>query len=376
MTVNFQDFPHPGIRSLIPYKPGKSIEELAREKGITDIIKLGSNENPLGCSPLALSALRTMSPHTLALYPSPNNHPLIPKLAKKLHINSNQLFVSNGSDYIYTILLESFSLHQNKHILLHDYAFSTYEVQAHALNIPVRSVAIDEDWQVNINALIAACNEQTSIIFLANPNNPTGVLISQKKMKRLLENIPESTLLVIDEAYYEFASSQQDCNSIEWLAEHPNLVITRTFSKIYGLAGLRLGYAIAHPSIIDILQRVQLPFTVNQAALTTAHAALDDENFINSSLQTNAAGMQQMRAGYDALGIDYLPSACNFLTFNCKEDSVSLYNYLLDKGIIVRPLHPYKMNNYIRATIGTREQNTRLLDALRSYYHQGLLTFR
>lgn len=364
MEVDFQQIPHEGIRSLIPYKPGKSIEELAREKGLVDIIKMASNENPLGCSPMALSALRTMPPKVWATYPSPNNHPLFPHLAKKLGINTNQLFLSNGSDYIYTILMNAFSLHQEKHILTHDYAFSTYAIQAQSLNIPVKSVAINSDWHVDVTRLIDACNDKTSIIFLANPNNPTGTFIDQNDMKKLLKNIPATTLLVIDEAYYEFAVSQYSCNSIDWLEQHPNLVITRTFSKIYGLAGLRLGYAIADPSIIDILQRVQLPFTVNQAALTAAHAALDDHDFIQLSLQTNAEGMQQMREGFDRLGVSYLTSSCNFLTFDCKEDSLPLYNYLLDKGIIVRPLHPYKMNNYIRVTIGTKEQNNRFLKAL------------
>ena len=368
MAVNYQKVPHPGIRSLVPYKPGKSIEELAREKGISDIIKLASNENPLGCSPRALAAFRDMSPHILAMYPSPANHPLIPKLAQKHQVDTNQIFVSNGSDYIYTILLNSFVLHHDKHILVHDYAFSTYAIQAQTLNIPVHSVAIHDDWHVDITAIIEACTPKTGIIFLANPNNPTGVLINQQEIQHLLNSIPESTLLVIDEAYYEFAASHSNNNSIDWLAKHPNLIITRTFSKIYGLAGLRLGYALAHPSIIDIMQRVQLPFTVNQAALTAAHAALDDHEFLQLSLKTNAEGMEQIRAGFEDLDLEYLPSACNFFTFNCKEDGMSLYNYLLDKGIIVRPLHPYKMNNYIRVTVGTQEQNARFLEALKSYY--------
>lgn len=368
MAVNFQQLPHSGIRSLIPYKPGKSIEELAREKGISNIIKMASNENPLGCSPLALAAMQKMSSYALATYPSPTNHLLMPKLANKLRINPDQLFLSNGSDYIFNMLLTCFSLHNEKHILTHDYAFSTYAIQARSLNIPVHTVAIDSNWQVNISNLLQACNANTSIIFLANPNNPTGVLMDPKDIKHLLENIPKSTLLVLDEAYFEFAESQLSCNSIKWIEQHPNLVITRTFSKIYGLAGVRLGYAIAHPSIIEILLRVQLPFTVNQVALTTAHAALDDEEFLRLSLLTNAEGMQQISKELTLLDIDYLPSACNFLTFNCKEDSTLLYNYLLDKGIIVRPLHPYKMDNYIRVTIGTREQNTRFLEALNNYY--------
>lgn len=368
MAVNFQELPHPGIRTLVPYKPGKSIEELAREQGIGDIIKLASNENPLGCSPKALSALYEMSPQLVATYPSPANHPLLPKLAQKHQVDTNQIFVSNGSDYIYTILLNSFVLHHDKHILTHDYAFSTYAIQAQTLNIPVRSVAIHSNWNVNVTALVEACTPQTGIIFLANPNNPTGVLIKQQEMDYLINNIPENTLLVIDEAYYEFAAAHFQRNSIEWLVNHPNLIITRTFSKIYGLAGLRLGYAIAHSSIIELLQRVQLPFTVNQAALTAAHAALDDHEFLQLSLNTNIQGMRQMQAGLERLHLEYLPSACNFLTFDCKEDSMPLYNYLLQKGIIVRPLHPYKMNNYLRVTIGTVEQNSRFLEALNSYY--------
>lgn len=368
MSIDFQKLPHAGIRALVPYKPGKSIEELTREKGITNIIKLASNENPLGCSPLALTALRSMPSHLIATYPSPINHKLMPKLAAKLKIDVDQLFVSNGSDYLYSILLNCFALHNDKHILTHDYAFSTYAIQANSFNIPVRSVEIDINWNVSINKLIQACNEQTALIFIANPNNPTGLIIPQEEIKRLLEHIPKSTLLVLDEAYYEYAVSKMSCNSVDWLAEHENLVITRTFSKIYGLAGLRLGYAIANQSVINLLQRVQLPFAVNQAALTAAYAAVDDNEFLDLSVQTNLEGMIQMRGGLDQLNLDYLPSACNFLTFNCKEDGMSLYNYLLDRGIIVRPLHPYNMNHYIRVTIGTREQNNRFLNELTHYY--------
>ena len=266
------------------------------------------------------------------------------------------------------MLLYCFALHTGKHILTHEYAFSTYVIQANTLKIPARTVAINPDWQININNLIQACDAQTGIIFIANPNNPTGVLMGQNEIKYLLERIPESTLLVLDEAYYEFAASKLSGNSVEWLAEHPNLVITRTFSKMYGMAGLRLGYAMADPAIINLLQRVQLPFSVNQAALIAAQAALDDDDFIKLSLLINDEGMQQMRTGLDELNLSYLPSACNFLTFDCKEDGLALYNYLLEQGIIVRPLHAYKMNQYIRVTIGTREQNSRFLTALKSYY--------
>lgn len=368
MAIDFQQLPHLGIRALIPYKPGKSKEELTKEKGLTDIIKLASNENPLGCSPMALSALRSMSPHLLATYPSPLNHPIMPKLAAKLNVDVQQLFVSNGSDPIFGLLLNCFALHTNKHLLTHDYAFSTYAIQARTLNIPVVQVGVQPDWQVNVKALINACSKDTGLIILANPNNPTGLLIPPKDLKTLLENIPPSTILVVDEAYYEFAASQLEENSLEWLSQHPNLVITRTFSKIYGLAGIRLGYAIANPSIINLLQRVQLPFTVNQVALNAAHAALDDDEFLQLSLSTNRQGIEQVREGLKALKIQYLPTACNFFCFDCGEDSLKLYNYLLNKGIIVRPLHPYQMNQHIRVSIGTQEQNNRFLKALGEYY--------
>lgn len=370
MTINFETLSHPGIQSLIPYKPGKAIEELAREKGISNIIKLASNENPLGCSPLALHAINSLASQIIATYPSPLNHPLINKLAQKFNVNENQVFVSNGSDFIFNMLLNCFALHTNRHILTHEYAFSTYAIQADSLKIPVVTVKINSDWQVNVNHLINACTTDTALIFLANPNNPTGLLTSQKDIKYLLENIPESTLLVLDEAYFEFATHSMSCNSLDWLATHPNLVITRTFSKIYGLAGVRLGYAFAHPSVVSILQKVQLPFVVNQVALTAAYAALEDEEFIKKSLKINQDGMTQMRFGFDNLKINYLPSFCNFLTFDCQEDSMRLYNYLLDQGIIVRPLHAYTMNQYIRVTIGTKEQNSRFLDALNCYYNK------
>lgn len=370
MPIDFQQLPHAGIRNVTPYKPGKSIEELAHEKGLRDIIKLASNENPLGCSPLALEALHSMPSHRISSYPAPLHHPLMPKLAEHLHIDTEQLFLSNGSDYIYSILLYCFALHRDKHIMTHQYAFSTYEIQANTLGIPVTITPVNDHWEVMIDSLIKTCTTDTALIFIANPNNPTGLLIPQKDIKRLLEQIPESTLLVLDEAYFEYAQSELSCNSIDWLEKHPNLVITRTFSKLYGLAGLRLGYAIAHPMIIDLLRRAQLPFAVNQAALHAAYSALDDSAFVMNSLQSNQQGLTQVRQGFDALRLQYLPSSCNFLTFNCKEDGMKLYNYLLDQGIIIRPLHPYHMEQYLRVTIGTYEQNVRFLNALNDYYKQ------
>jgi histidinol-phosphate aminotransferase len=331
------------------------------------MLNLSRNENPLGCSPKALSALRTISPHTLATYPAPNQHPLIGKLAQQLKISKEQLFLSNGSDFIFYLLLKAFAKVPNTHVLLHEYSFCTYALSAKTLNIPVQTVPINADWQVNIQSLIHACDDKTSMIFLANPNNPTGRLIPACEIKAILDAIPPTTLLVIDEAYIEYAAPQYQFDSIDWLETHHNLIITRTFSKLYGLAGLRLGYAVAHPSIIETLQELQLPFTVNQAALAAANAALDDGEFIQLSLTTNAEGMAQLSNHFQQWHISYLPSACNFITFDCTKDSTLLYQHLLSNNIQVRQLHAYQMEHYLRVTIGTKANNELFLAVLERF---------
>jgi histidinol-phosphate aminotransferase len=371
MAVDFHQLPHAGIRTLTPYKPGKPIVEVAREFGLKDIIKLASNENPLGCSPRVMEALSALPNHLLATYPSAINHPLQEKLAAHLNTEPNQLILSNGSDYIYLLLFMAFALHTNKHVLTHDYAFSTYQIQAQGLGIPVVSAKIQANWQVDIQQLIDTCTKDTGLICLANPNNPTGTFIPESGILKLLDNIPESTLLVLDEAYYEYVQQDQKMDSIAWLKRYPNLVITRTFSKAYGLAGLRLGYAIANPDIISLLQKLQLPFAVNQIALEAGFVALDDAAFMEKTLQSYVSGMAQMRNGLCRLDIEHIPSTANFVTVDCAKDGLPIYQALLAQGVIVRPLHAYNMPNHIRVTIGTEEQNTRFLKALQTIFYPG-----
>lgn len=365
MSCDFYALTHPGIKSLSPYIPGKSIEEVAFEQGLTDIIKLASNENPLGCSPKALQALQQLTKDQLSIYPTSINHPLRHKLAHMYEIDTNMLILSNGSDSLFCSLLTCFALHRNKHILTHDYAFISYRIQAQTLNVPVISTPMLPNWEVDIEAMIAACDERTAIIFLANPNNPTGLLITEQNIKMLLDHIPKTTLLVLDEAYYEYSHSMTPSHSIHLLSQHPNLVITRTFSKAYGLAGLRLGYAMANSQIIDILYRLQLPFAVNQAAMQASIAALDDQYFLNQTLQCVKEGIEQLKIGLDKLGVTYLPTAANFITIDCQTDATPIYLALQRVGIIVRPLHPYGLNNYLRVTIGTHQQNLRFLTELK-----------
>ncbi|MBA2651967.1 MAG: histidinol-phosphate transaminase [Tatlockia sp.] len=370
MACDYFDLPHPGIRSLHPYIPGKPIEALAREKNLTDIIKLASNENPLGCSPLVREALANLSGLQIATYPSPTNHPLTPKLSQKLGVSEQMITLGDGTDLLFFFLLTTFALATGKHMLTHDYAFISYEIQAQTLNIPTVKIALNTNWEVNIDAMINACNQETAIIFLANPNNPTGLFIPLSEILRLLANIPASTILVLDEAYYEYALPKGDKNTINMLSRYPNFVLTRTFSKAYGMAGLRLGYAIASPEITALLHRVQPPFAVNQASLVAANAALDDDDFVEKSVELNARGMLQFHQGFDALKIKYLPSSCNFVTIDCQRDAQAIYENLLNVGIIVRPLQQYGLNNHLRITIGTAEQNDRLLDNLKNNFYK------
>ena len=369
MPCDYDQLPHAGIRELSPYVPGKSADMLARERGFTHITKLASNENPLGCSPLATLALADLSGRNIATYPMSVNHPLRQKLAEKLSVDRDMLTLGNGSDSLFCLLLTCFALHNDKHILTHDYAFSSYAIQAKTLGIPVVSTGVKSNWEVDIDAMIDACHEKTAMIFISNPNNPTGLPVCQSDIKRLLDCIPETTLLVLDEAYYEYTHHSDKTYSIELLKTHPNLVITRTFSKAYGLAGLRLGYAIANAKITALLYRIQLPFVVNIAALTAASAALDDDEFITKTVQLNEHGIKQVQQGLTGLGLTHLPTEGNFIMFNCKNDGMHIYQGLQDYGIIVRPLHAYGLNHYIRVTIGTRHQNQHFLEHLSKELH-------
>lgn len=364
MLCDYQALPHTGIQTLHPYVPGKSIEELAREAGLTDIIKLASNENPLGCSSLVKETLAKVSGQYIATYPAPALHPLMKQLSQHLSVDESQLTLSNGSDFIYTLLLNLFALHQNKHMLTHDKAFLTYQIQAQTLGIPFKLTPLLPNWKVDINAMINACKADTGIIFIANPNNPTGVLVTDEDIRHLLNNVPASTIVLLDEAYYEFAFPNGEPAGLALLNDYPNLVITRTFSKIYGLAGLRLGYAIASPAITELMKRIQLPFMVNQIALAAGCSALADQDFVRETLALNATGMEHMRQGLAALQLAQLPSACNFITFDCGRDAIGVYQNLLQKGVIVRPLGAYGMPRHLRVSIGTPEQVARFLDTL------------
>jgi histidinol-phosphate aminotransferase len=364
MIDDYKTFPHAGIQQLSPYVPGKSIEELAEEQGLSDIIKLASNENPRGCSPRVLQALSALSAHKIASYPIPHAHPLPKALANKLNIDFDMLTLSHGSDAIFQLLILCFALHRSHHIVTHEYAFQTYSILADVFGIPIIKTPLRDNWQIDVQALIQACTEKTALIFIANPNNPTGSLLTRNEIIDILSHIPQTTLLVLDEAYYEYYLAEQDPHSIELLKQFSNLVITRTFSKGYGLAGIRLGYAISHPSIHALLQKVVLPFTISQPALAAGLAALKDDDFLKTTTMLNHQELKRVKQALQAKQFEMMPSHANFVTFNCKMDGAIVYERLLKKGIIVRPLHAYGLTEYLRVTIGTAAQNDRFMNAL------------
>lgn len=365
MLFDYQNLSHAGIRTLTPYVPGKSAEALTQEENLSTIIKLASNENPLGCSEHVKAALTTLGFDQFVIYPDQYHHPLHQKLCDKLGIEKSMLILENGSDAFISLILIAFALHTGKKTLVHQYAFMAYSVQAQMLGIPVISIPLQDNWKVDIDAMIQASQEDIGVLFLANPNNPTGVMIEFSELERLLANVPSSTIVVLDEAYHEYASlNDKDNCSINLLKKYPNLVITRTFSKAYGLAGLRLGYAVAHPQIVSLLFKIHLPFTVNQAALLAGYVALDDQDFIHKTVETNKAGMQQLNHGLTELKLDLLPSHGNFVFFDCGRDALSIYQQLLNYGIIVRPLHAYGLPNHLRVTVGKAIHNEAFLDKL------------
>ncbi len=365
---------HPGIQNLTPYRPGKSIEDLYRERGITDAIKLASNENPLGCSSLVTSALASLTAENIAMYPGAFHHPLKIKIANKLAVSSDQVVLANGSDSLFALIFTLFCLNQQKKILTHQHCFPSYPIQAKGLGIAIEKIPLDDNWQWAVSSMVDACSADTGVIIFANPNNPTGVKVHQECIKELLESIPSNIIVVIDEAYYEYAFSNNEESALPLLKQFHNIIITRSFSKAYGLAGLRLGYAIAHEDIIELIWRIQQPFAVNGIALLCGNVAWDDQSFVQQSIELNRQGLIQMGNGMEALGYQYIPSNTNFITMYAGTRADKLNNFLLSQGVIVRPLLASGMPHHLRISIGTEQQNKRFLDALGQFSSKKLDT--
>ncbi len=352
------------IRAIAPYQPGKPIAELARELGLdeADIIKLASNENPLGPSPRALAAAQAAL-HDIALYPDGAGFALKAALCAHLRVSPKQIVLGNGSNDVLDMAARAFlspgtSAVYSRHAFA-VYPIATLTVGATGIEVPARNYGHD------LVAMRQALRDDTRVVWIANPNNPTGTFLPWAEIEAFLNAVPPEVLVVLDEAYGEYLPHDDRLDTTRWLARFPNLLITRTFSKAYGLAGLRIGYGLGNAEVIDLLNRVRHPFNVNLIALAAAEAALEDADFLARSYSLNREGMAQLVHGLNALGLTHVPSKGNFLLAKVG-DAARVNSELLQRGVIVRPVANYGLPEFLRVSIGLEVQNARFLEALKA----------
>ncbi|HEX8987743.1 MAG TPA: histidinol-phosphate transaminase [Rhodocyclaceae bacterium] len=348
------------IRAISPYVPGKPITELAREMGIPvgSIVKLASNENPRGMSPKARAAVDAA---LAGLERYPDNFDLTKKLAEHHGVSMDSLVIGNGSNDVLDMAARVF-LAPGRSSVFSQHAFAVYPLATMSAGgecvvVPARNYGHD------LAAMRAAIRPDTRIVWIANPNNPTGTFLPYPEVRAFVASVPADVAVVLDEAYTEYLQPADRADTLGWVKEFPNLIVVRTFSKIYGLAGLRVGFGVASPEVADLMNRVRQPFNVNNLALAAAAAALDDHVFVAESYDLNRRGMEQLVAGFKRLGLDHIPSHGNFVTV-ALPDAAGANARLLKQGVIVRPIGGYGMPNHLRVTIGLETENARFLAAL------------
>lgn len=346
------------VQNIAPYQPGKPIEELARELSLdpTSIVKLASNENPLGCSE-AVAQEVSRELHEVARYPDGSGYKLKNQLSTKLGISPDNLILGNGSNDILEMAAIAF-LDHDRSAIYSEFCFVVNKLATQsraAYGIEVPSI----DYGHDLERMRDAIQTNTRIIFISNPNNPTGTFIQPEDVLRFIESVPEHILVILDEAYYEYLPKNLQSDSAKWIKRFPNLLVTRTFSKIYGLASFRVGYGMANPELAEILNRVRQPFNVNSYGLAAASAALLDDTFVEASVSTNNSGMRQLVSVAGKIGLSFIPSRGNFLTIQFEQVATEIYTKLLQQGIIVRPLGGYGLPNHLRVSVGLETENER-----------------
>lgn len=349
-----------GICHIAPYQPGKPIDELKRELGLDDVIKLASNENPLGCSPKAKAAIQ-QAIEEVGRYPDGNGFALKQQISQQFAVEMNQITLGNGSNDILELVARTFVAAQDEVIYSQHafavYALATQAVGAIGVEVPAKNFGHD------LAAMANAVTDKTRVIFIANPNNPTGTWFEEGEFSQFMQQIPATVLVVLDEAYVEYFP--ENFNSLKFLAQYPNLLISRTLSKAFGLASLRVGFGLASQDVTNLLNRVRQPFNVSSFALAAAVAALKDTDFIEQSRELNKQGMTQLEQGFAKLGLNWIASRANFIAVDVQRDGGQVFNALLKKGVIVRPVGGgYAMPRHIRVSIGLPQENARFLDAL------------
>jgi histidinol-phosphate aminotransferase len=369
--TDFQLLAAPGVRALRPYEPGKPVDELAREYGVSEAIKLASNENPLGPSSLALAAVENEL-GKLARYPDGNGFTLKQSLAAMHGVDADQITLGNGSNDILELLTRAFVTPADE-VMFYRHAFAVYPIvtQAVGATAVIVDACMDEgrgQWYGHdLAAMAEAITDRTRLVFVANPNNPTGTWLEAAELETFVQSLPSHVIVVVDEAYFEYArdlvgDSYPDTSG--WITRYDNLVVTRTFSKLYGLAGLRVGYAISHPGVADLLNRVRQPFNVNSLALAGAVAALSDTDHVTRSLQVNRDGLAFLQQAFDRMGLRWLATAANFISVQLPRPGREIYQQLLQSGVITRPVDNYAMPDFLRITVGTGAENQRFVEAL------------
>ena len=354
------------VRSIAPYQPGKPISELARELGLKEegIVKLASNENPRGIGPRTRAAIETALAD-VARYPDGNGYELKHALSKRYGVDMSSIVLGNGSNDVLELVALAF-LGPGRAAVYSQYAFAVYPLATQARG--ARSIVVAaKDYGHDLDAMAKAIDDETYVVWVANPNNPTGTFAAAAQVEAFLKRVPERVLVVLDEAYNEYLAPDLRADTVKWLKRHPNLIITRTFSKAYGLAGLRVGYALAHPTVADVMNRVRQPFNVNSIALAAAAAALDDMEFVARSYAENLNGLRQLEDAARALGLDFIASHGNFVTIRVAQggrSAADVYKRLLRRSVIVRPVAGYGMPEHLRVTVGTAQENEKFVSAL------------
>lgn len=365
--ASFLDLAAPGVRALTPYAPGKPIAELEREYGVSDIIKLASNENPLGPSPRVLDAIRAALAD-IALYPDGAGFELKAAIARRHDIAPACITLGNGSNDVLDLVARVF-LTPGTEAVYDEHAFAVYPIATQAVGATGRVAKAHDGsrgprYGHDLVALRAAVNANTRVVFIANPNNPTGTWLPAAELEAFIRDLPAQVIVVVDEAYFEYVEEAEYPDASRWLAAYPNLIVTRTFSKAYALAGLRAGYALSHPKVADLLNRVRQPFNLNSVAQVAACAALADADHLAAAVRVNREGMRQLTQACTAMGLDYIPSVGNFVCIDVGRPGAEVYEGLLREGVIVRPVANYGLPAHLRVTIGTAEQNARFIAAL------------
>jgi len=355
LTIKFRE----EIKDLAAYKPGKPIEDVKREYGLKDVVKLASNENPLGYSPKVKEALIDAI-EDLAIYPDGNSTILKEAIASKLNLTPNQVLPSSGSDEMVDMISKTF-INKSDEVIMADITFPRYISTCKMMGGTPVIVPL-KDWTYNLDGMLSAITDKTKLIWLCNPNNPTGTMFTEESLLNFLNNVPKDIVVVYDEAYNEYVTDDRyPKNSIELLKEYPNLIVMRTFSKMYGLAALRVGYTMASEEIIDNINKIRGPFNVNKLAQVAAITALEDEEFVKKCYEVNKEGKDYLYSEFDKLGLDYPVSETNHIFVNVENDANEVFIELQKRGMIIRPI----TGTWIRVTIGTKEQNEMFISLLK-----------